>query len=110
MPALSKYDHLKDWKSARKALGEKDEKNIGNNTKLVRMPNNDIAVTLHGHRVVRYRKGGVTQVSSAGYRTTTTKDRINRYTPASVSVVQRDYEWYLKKNGKKRDFHDGMEI
>lgn len=110
MPALSKYDHLKDWKSARKALGKKEEKNIGNNTYLVRMPNNDIAVTLHGSRVVRYRKGGATQVSSAGYKTSTTKDRINRYTPSNVSVVQRDYEWYLKKNGSKQPFQDGMRI
>lgn len=110
MVKLSDYDHLKNFNSADRALGDKDSRVIGNNTKLVRRNPSTIVVKLHGHPVVKYKSSGRTFVSSAGYKTDTTKDRINRYTPRGVSVVQRDFEWYLKHNGDKTPFRDGMEV
>lgn len=109
-PALREYNHLKDYRSADKALGQKDSKVIGNNTKLVRNVNGSISVTLHGHEIIRYNRGGTISLSSAGYTTDTTKDRLNRYTPSNVSVVQRDFEWYLKRNGSETRFRDGTTI
>ena len=109
MPALREYSHLKNWKTANKALGDSDSKVIGNNTKLKRL-GNDIVVTLHGHRVVRYKKNGAVKISSAGYKTSTTKDRLNRYTDNKTSVVQRDYKWYVKRGSNKVEFTDGMTV
>jgi len=109
-PALSKYDHLKDWKIADKALGDRDSKVIGNNTELVRLGNGDIAVTLHGNRIVRYNKDGGVQVSSAGWKTVTTKDRLNRYTDSKTRIFQEDYTWYVKRGGKRVRFEDGMRL
>lgn len=109
-PALDKYSHVTSYSKADKVLGDSNSKVIGNNTELVRRNGSTIVVKLHGHPVVKYNRGGSTQVSSAGYKTSTTKDRINRYTPAGVSVVQRDFQWFLKKNGEKREFRDGMKV
>lgn len=111
MVKLSDYNYLKDYQSAERALNGSDSKVIGNNTELVRRPNGDIVVELHGHGVVKYRQDGRVQVSSAGYKTTTTKDRINRYTPSSFKVVQRQGRWYAKGRGpEKTEFRDGMEV
>lgn len=111
MVKLSDYNHLKNWNSADSALGDKNKKTIGNNTKLRRLGNGDIVVELHGNRVVRYNRDGSTQISSAGYHTSTTKDRINRYTPSNVRVVQRDYDWYVTGvSSEKVPFDDGMTI
>lgn len=110
MVKLSDYDYLKDYSSAERALGDRNSKVIGNNTELVKRPSGNIVVELHGHGIVKYMPNGTTKVSSAGYQTSTTKDRLNRYTPSNVSVVQRDYEWYLKKGSRKQKFQDGMTI
>jgi len=108
-PALSDYNHVTNYSKADEALGDRRTKTIGNNTKLVRK-NRDIGVELHGNEVVRFYGGGEVGLSSAGYRTSTTKDRLNRYTPRGVNVVQRDGVWYVKRNGSKTEFRDGMTI
>jgi len=64
--------------------------------------------------------GGRYRLDSHGYRTSTTKQRINRHTPRGVKVFQEDYEWYLKQYDpsvslSERDptieeFTDGMHI
>lgn len=110
MPALSDFDHVNNYKSADKALGKSNSRVIGNNTKLVRK-RGGIAVTLHGHEIVFFdRDNRTVKLSSAGYQTTTTKDRLNRYTPNSYQIVQRDFEWYLKHGSEKRPFQDGITI
>lgn len=112
MVKLSDYDHLKNYKTADRALGDKNSKTIGNNTELVRRNDGSIVVELHGHGIVKYlpEHHGRIRLSSAGYRTSTTKDRINRYTPSNVSVVQRQGVWYLKENSRKQEFYDGIEV
>lgn len=109
-PALDEYSHVTSWSKADKALGQKDEKIIGNNTKLSRHGDGSIGVYLHGHNVVKFHRNGDIQISSKGYHTSTTKDRLNRYTPSNVRVVQRDYEWYLKKGSQRKPFQDGMYV
>lgn len=110
MVALSDYDHLKDWHSADKALGDKESLKIGNNTELARLPNGDIVVTLHDNRIIRYKPSGVTRISDGGHQSNTTKDRLNRYTSSNVRIFQKDFVWYVKKNGKKQKFRDGMRV
>lgn len=108
-PALSDYNHVTNYSKADKALGDRRSKVIGNNTELVRK-GGDIAVELHGNEVVRFYSGGEVGLSSAGYRSSTTKDRLNRYTPNGVNIVQRNHKWYLERRGKKVPFEDGMTI
>lgn len=109
-PALSDYNHVTNYSAADNALGDRRKKTIGNNTELVRKGGGDIAVELHGNEVVRFYGGGEVGLSSAGYKTSTTKDRLNRYTPRGVNIVQRQGTWYLKRRGNKVPFEDGMTI
>ena len=52
------------------------------------------------------KKDGKIWLNNGGYFTSTTKERINRYSP--YRVYQRDYEWYVSYEGKELEFKNGM--
>jgi len=81
----------------------------------------DVTITLPDGRTAHYYHHSAVVVESAdgdryrldshGYRTSTTKQRINRHTPAGYRVVQRSYEWYVETpDGGRMEFTDGMVI
>jgi len=55
-------------------------------------------------------EGRTRRLDSHGYRTRTTKDRINRYLPDGYEVYQEAYEWYLETPSGEREFSDGMTV
>lgn len=62
----------------------------------------------HQSPVVVYHRGRY-RLSSCGWQTRTTKERINRYNPSGYRVVQRDFDWYLETpDGERVEFADGM--
>lgn len=63
--------------------GKKQEK-LENNTYLVKVDDDTLGVKLHNTIVVYIYKSGIYQYDTGGWQTNTTKDRINRYGPASV--------------------------
>jgi hypothetical protein len=67
---------------------------IGNNTYAEIESDNSVSVRLHGTAVVRFYPNGLVKLNSGGWRTSTTKNRINKYSP--VKVYQKKYEWYLQ--------------
>lgn len=65
----------------------------------------------HQNPVVVEYEDGTYRLSSCGYQTKTTKERINRYLPRGYYVKQEDFTWYLEKpNDDRVEFKDGMEI
>lgn len=65
---------------------------LGNNTYLVR--DGDLFhVELHGGRIITIRPDATYVLRSNGYKTRTTKDRLNTYSPAYI--YQRAYRWHL---------------
>lgn len=77
----------------------------------------DVTVEYEGLTVHYYhqspvvvRDGSRYRISSCGYRTRTTKERINRYLPRGYYVRQRDFEWVLETPDGERQFADGMVI
>lgn len=56
-------------------------------------------------------KGDTVRLSSCGWETSTTKERINRYVPSGYRVYQEDHDWYIsRRDGDTMDFYDGVEI
>jgi len=91
-------------------LADRDDRNIANNTTLVRR-GDSIAVRLHSTDVVTYFKDGTIGLHSGGYQTVTTKDRMKRFTPDGVTVYQQDYVWYVVVDrdwDAPVEFEDGM--
>lgn len=74
-------------------------------TVLQRLPGGGIAVKYHGTAVVVMYKTGGYLLNSGGYRTSTTKRRINTFSPARV--YQRKRVWYLDSG---EIFVDGVRI
>lgn len=64
----------------------------------------------HQSPVVTELPDGSFKIDSCGYRTSTTKERINRYLPSGYYLYQEDYEWFLKTPDGEREFTDGMRI
>lgn len=85
-------------------LGKRDSKKLGNNTYLVRQ-GNSFGVRLHNTIVVTIHPDNTYTLNSGGWRTVTTKARINEYCP--VRVYQNKQNWYA---GHGEPFYDGMTV
>lgn len=81
---------------------------VSNNTYAEILSDNSVAVTLHSTPVVTIHEDGTYTLRCGGWQTVTTKDRINQYSP--VRVYQRNYEWFVKINGKEYPFMEGMVV
>lgn len=79
------------------------QRKIGNNTYAYIQADGSVAIELHGTNVVTFYPNGLVKLNSGGWRTSTTKDRINKYSP--VRVYQKDFQWYLNDG---TEFEDNM--
>lgn len=78
---------------------------LGNNTWGEILPDGSVAIILHATPVVVIHPNDSATLRSGGWRTSTTKDRINKYSP--VKVYQRNHEWFLEDD---TPFEDGMVV
>lgn len=85
-----------NWYAADTYLGKRQERVIGHNTRIERAGNDDatIRIKYHGNTIVTYTTESVSY-SSCGWRTITTKQRINEFLPDGWHVWQDRGEWYL---------------
>jgi hypothetical protein len=97
---------------------------LANNTYLewrgsVDDPNSNIAIKLHNTDIVTLHPDGSMVLNSGGWRTVTTKERINRYLPHNWRLFQEKGIWYMHQIGvnhypaKVKEapvFKDGMMI
>lgn len=98
------------YKEAHAVLGNKTSVKLGNNTYLERRLSGAIAVRLHNTNIVVFDEDGETiTVSSGGWQSSTTKDRINQFIPFG-RVYQKNYGWFFEFGGKSVPFFDGMNI
>lgn len=81
------YSEAKDMMSR----ARQGRRKLANNTYLEERPEG-YAVRLHGTDVVTLRPDGSAILNSDGWRTVTTKDRMNAYGPAAV--FSKKGEWY----------------
>ena len=108
----------RSYEAAKELLGGKTWRRVCNNT-TIRNTGSTINVELHGAIVVMHYKDGRALVTSAGYRTTTTKDRINRCLPEPWRLAQRRGNWHLwrtahmeydRRTEEQVPFVDGMMV
>lgn len=96
------------YASACDKLNGRDSRKVGNNTYLERIDSQTVGVRLHGTHVVTIHADGRYTLNSGGWRTATTKSRINDYAPARLS--QRRGEWFVCRDGAEVEFCDGMTL
>lgn len=74
---------LNTYSEADALLGKRASKKLENNTYLVRSGPDTISVRLHNTHIITFdRNGGRVHLSTGGWNTVTTRDRLNRYMPA----------------------------
>jgi len=90
----------------------RDARKVANNTYLQRREAGAIAIKLHATDVVTYHPNGAITMTSGGWKTITTKDRINRYLPNRFYISQTQGVWALhdREAYKSVPFVDGMTI
>ena len=75
------------------------KRKIGNNTYAEIQPDGSVTIRLHATNVVTIYPDDAVKINSGGWRTSTTKNRINKY--SRVKVYQKNHQWY---------FDDGTEF
>jgi hypothetical protein len=103
---------INNWFAADTYLGKSIAKKLAHNTWLVRR-DDCIEVTYHGHTIARYwNHREYMSVSSCGYRTSTTKERISQLMPNQYSLYQKNFEWFVWNRDKDTTvpFEDNMTI
>ena len=72
-----------------------------------------LAIRLHQTNILTFYPDGSVRVSSGGWRTVTTKQRLNRFLPGEIYVFSRDRQWWIKRPWQNRadeEFRDGWLI
>jgi hypothetical protein len=87
-------------------LGKRDSRKVAPNTYLIQGDGNAL-VRYHGNLIVIYEPGRIT-LNSQGYRTYTTKERINWFLPAGYGLYQQRHEWFVDGPEGTWPFEDGM--
>lgn len=83
----------------------KTSRPVANNTHARILEDSRVAVKLHETDVVIISGAGYWELNSGGWLTLTTKDRINKYSPAGIT--QRNGIWYMRDGSL---FYDGIVI
>ena len=96
---------MMNWFKAQTVLGIRSKRKIGNNTWLESLPNGDFGIKLHKTFVVIIHCDNTWTLNSGGWRTVTTKQRINEYAPGYVS--QKNFEWFMQDGS---EFFDGITV
>jgi hypothetical protein len=89
-------------------LARRAIRKIAHNTHLHRIDADTIAVRLHSTDVLTLHRDGRAVLSSGGWRTVTTKERLNRYAPCRV--YQQRGEWFIQHDGRTVSFYDGLTL
>lgn len=89
----------------------KTDRPIENNTRVVRLSDERIAIRLHDTDVVIFDKDGSVELNSGGWLTVTTKARMNEFLGERGNVWSERGKWYVGHwNGNKTRFFDGIRI
>ena len=71
------------------------------------------AIRLHDTDVVTFYADGTIQLDSGGWKTVTTKDRMNKILqPNGYTLYQQDFEWFITRlpfsHNEPSPYYDGM--
>ena len=113
---------IRSYEDAVALLRGKASRKVGNNTILKYGPSKElltgeIGVYLHGNLIVVWYASNRVFLCSCGYRTVTTKDRMNRCIPREYRVFQEKNVWFVSRwsgvprlDARRVPFVEGMEL
>jgi len=99
-----------NYAQAHEKLGKRWRRKLCNNTYLERRANNTITVRLHGTDVLTFKPDGSVVYNTGGWRTNTTKDRMNNYGANGRWIWQDKGIWTIGTRDKRQLYKDGVTI
>ena len=90
-------------------LNGRSSKKVGNNTYLESGDDGAVHLKLHSTRIISWNADGTVKVNSGGWRTVTTKARLNAFLDGA-EVFQKNFDWFVMVGGKVIEFEDGMTL
>lgn len=110
------YDLPTSFEQASAWLGGAARKTVAHNTDLARGAAGEIDLIFHNSRIVTFLRDDSLLLNSNGYRTVTTKQRLNAVLGDRGRVSQVKGEWYYRDSGLRHEggpwqditFHDGL--
>ena len=100
-------------------LGILSSKKVANNTRLTEYIDGTKILKLHETEIIKWVKGYSLDnekivLSSGGWKTVTTKRRINeyinRFNTTNYHIYQKNGNWYIKDGDRVLEFFDGIEL
>lgn len=106
---------IKTYQQAKDYLGNKKERPYAHNTRIeidsLDLGHDVITVKYHGNPVVNLFPDGTITYNSCGWKTLTTKERINWFLPDGFTLYQEKSVWYISRhNHGVFVFTDGIAI
>ena len=84
-----------------------NRKKISNNTWAERdVIGDNIYIRLHNTRILTFLPDGNVKYNSEGWKTVTTKQRMNRFGP--IHIYQKNFTWFI--SGSNEEYFDGITI
>jgi hypothetical protein len=95
-------------------LGSKDSRKVSHNTYAERQADGSIGIRLHSTVILTFHSDETMTLNSGGWRTVTTKDRLNSILPAPLGVSSDHGVWTVSRRGDNpstvSEFYDGMRM
>jgi hypothetical protein len=92
-----------------KEQGITDSKLISKSCRVINYINGDKTIRLYATDILQV-KGNKIILSSGGYKTNTTKTRINQFLPVGIRIYQKNREWFIDNGAYHFKFFDGIKI
>lgn len=86
------------------------KKKLENNTYAIRQPDNSISIRLHDTDILTFNPDGSAVVNSGGWKTVTTKARLNEFLPYGLGISQERGIWYWSKFNSADYTHKNLGI
>ena len=84
-------------------------KKISKSCRVINYKNGDKIIRLYATDILQF-KGDKIILNSGGYKTITTKSRINQFLPGGIRVYQKNGEWFIDNGAYHFKFFDGIEL
>jgi len=99
----------KSYNEAIDFLGSKNKRTIKSKRATYLQKNGDsVELVYHTTPVVTYNKDNTVKLYSGGYRSLTTKARMNSALGDRGYLYQKNYRWYIMSNGFNSNYFDNV--
>lgn len=100
---------IRDFEQADAYLGGKTNRPLpGRFTRIIRRRDNEIVIRHYATDIITYFEDGAIRLDTGGWRSFTTKERLNEYTPRDLRIFQRRGVWFWSAGKQLGHFADGI--